>query len=207
MDLILKDIFKNKKNGFYVDVGCQHPIKNNNTYLLFKNKWSGINIDMDRLNIDFFNYNRPNDININAAVSDRRENVDFFYYHDKSPINTLNQNISDKHMTTVKQVFKIQTETISKLLENLEIPKIDLLTIDVEGHELKVLKGFDFDKYNPSVIVLEFLDLEAEKWEIPYNNFNNILNSEIFIFLQSKNYKFVNWVNGDLVFVVKNFKN
>ena len=36
MDLILNHIFKNKNDGFYIDVGCQHPIKNNNTYLLFK---------------------------------------------------------------------------------------------------------------------------------------------------------------------------
>ena len=34
MDLILRDIFRNKQKGVYVDVGCQHPIHNNNTYLL-----------------------------------------------------------------------------------------------------------------------------------------------------------------------------
>ena len=36
VDLIVDYIFKNKKNGFYLDVGAQHPISNNNTYLLFK---------------------------------------------------------------------------------------------------------------------------------------------------------------------------
>ena len=48
VDLIVDYIFKNKKNGFYLDVGAQHPISNNNTYLLFKRGWRGINIDLDQ---------------------------------------------------------------------------------------------------------------------------------------------------------------
>ena len=35
-DLLINYIFKSKNNGFYLDVGCQHPISNNNTYLLHK---------------------------------------------------------------------------------------------------------------------------------------------------------------------------
>ena len=37
IDSLIANIFKNKNNGFYVDIGCGHPIKNNNTYLLSKN--------------------------------------------------------------------------------------------------------------------------------------------------------------------------
>ena len=35
VDLVIERIFKNKKNGVFVDVGCNHPIKYNNTYLLY----------------------------------------------------------------------------------------------------------------------------------------------------------------------------
>ena len=48
VDLIIEYLFKNKNNGFYLDVGAQHPISNNNTYLLFKKGWNGINIDLDK---------------------------------------------------------------------------------------------------------------------------------------------------------------
>ena len=65
MDLIINYIFKDKSSGFYIDIGAQHPISNNNTYLLFKRNWSGINIDLDKKNIDLFNLARPNDINLN----------------------------------------------------------------------------------------------------------------------------------------------
>ena len=36
VDLILNDIFKNKKKGFYIDIGCHHPLINNHTYLFYK---------------------------------------------------------------------------------------------------------------------------------------------------------------------------
>ena len=55
IDSLILDIFKNQKQGFYLDIGCGHPIKNNNTYLLNKKGWRGINIDLDEENIDLFN--------------------------------------------------------------------------------------------------------------------------------------------------------
>ena len=69
VDLIIDYIFKNKKNGFYLDIGAQHPISNNNTFLLFKKGWKGINIDLDKKNIDLFNIARPHDINLNFATA------------------------------------------------------------------------------------------------------------------------------------------
>ena len=53
VDLIIDRMFANLKNGFYVDVGCNHPIKFNNTYLLYKRGWSGINIDLVFVRKDF----------------------------------------------------------------------------------------------------------------------------------------------------------
>ncbi len=70
IDILVNYFFKKKYHGFYVDVGCQNPISNNNTYLLYKNKnWNGMNIDLDQKNIDLFNLVRKRDLNIKAAVS------------------------------------------------------------------------------------------------------------------------------------------
>jgi len=43
-DLFIKEFFKKKQIGFYVDVGCYHPIDGSNTYLLYKKGWKGVNI-------------------------------------------------------------------------------------------------------------------------------------------------------------------
>ena len=53
-DLFVKKFFKNKKKGFYIDVGCYHPIDGNNTYLLYKKGWEGINIDLNKTSIDLY---------------------------------------------------------------------------------------------------------------------------------------------------------
>ena len=95
VDLIIENIFRNQKKGFYVDVGCQHPIKNNNTYLLFKKGWFGLNIDLDKDNIDLFNAARPNDENLNIAISNKIGETDLYFYHKKSPINTISKKTSN----------------------------------------------------------------------------------------------------------------
>ena len=68
-DLIISDYFSNRKKGFYIDVGCYHPLHRNNTFLLYKKGWHGINIDIHSFSIDLFNHLRPKDLNYNFAVS------------------------------------------------------------------------------------------------------------------------------------------
>ena len=76
-DSVVLEYFKDKRNGFYVDVGCYHPIHRNNTYLLHKKNWNGINIDTSQLSIDLFDYMRPKDLNYNCAVSHKNEIIKF----------------------------------------------------------------------------------------------------------------------------------
>ena len=71
-DIKILELFSKSKKGTYLDLGCFHPIRQNNTYLLYKLGWNGINIDLNPLSIDLFNVARPNDINICAAVSSRK---------------------------------------------------------------------------------------------------------------------------------------
>jgi FkbM family methyltransferase len=208
VDIILKKIFYQQEKGFYIDVGCQNPIKNNNTYLLYKKGWEGINIDLDEDNINLFNSARPNDSNFNKAVSSDVKDVELYFYHKKSPINTIDKKISEFQKAKVTSVKKITTDTLNNIISNTKYKSqiFDLLSIDVEGHELEVLKGFDLNKYSPKVIVVEYLDLNVSKLEIKNLSIENVLNSEIYKYLVSKNYILVNSIYCDLVFINKNFR-
>src|ERR1035437_7606242 len=44
-DMILSNIFFDKKIGFYVDVGANNPCIQSNTHFFYKKGWRGINID------------------------------------------------------------------------------------------------------------------------------------------------------------------
>ena len=107
VDVIIENIFRNKKNGFYIDVGCQHPIKNNNTYLLHKKGWSGINIDLDQDNINLFNLSRSKDTNLCMAISSTITEKDLFFYHNKSPLNTLDSKVAKFQKAKVRKIKKL----------------------------------------------------------------------------------------------------
>ena len=96
VDLIINRMFSKIKNGIYVDVGCNHPIKYNNTYLLYKRGWRGINIDLDKKSIDEFNLIRNKDYNIQALISSEENiNKEIYFYHERSAINTVSKDLID----------------------------------------------------------------------------------------------------------------
>jgi len=68
------------------------------------------------------------------------------------------------------------------------------------------LKSFDFEKYSPKVIVVEYLDLTLNKLEIKNLNVDNILKSEIYKLIISKNYILANILHSDLIFIHKKFR-
>jgi len=208
VDLLLEHIFKNQSHGFYIDVGCQHPVMNNNTYLLYKKGWNGINIDLDKKNIDLFNFYRKRDLNLNFAISSQEGERDLFFYHDKSAINTVEKSVANYQRAQVKEIKKVKTKTLNSIIENSKFNNltIDFVSIDVEGHELDVIKGFDLKKYKPKVVIIEFLDLSLKKLEIKNLNIKNFLKSEIYQYMIDKNYTLVNLIHSDLVFVNNSFR-
>ena len=183
------DLFNKKKNnGFYVDIGAHHPIQRNNTYLLFKKGWEGINIDVNQFSIDLFNFLRPNDLNLQIAVSDKEGDISFFYQKKFSQLNTTDKKIAEENFKGKFQERKVKCQTIKNILDNSKYKnkKIDFLNIDVEGAEMKVLETLNFEIYDPSLICIEILgyrDLSLEKREI------EIKNNRIFKFLVDRGYK------------------
>ena len=192
-DLFLKKYFS-KKKGFYIDIGCYHPFVNNNTFLLYKLGWSGLNIDLNKISIDLFNIMRPRDINICTAISNKKEKVEFFIPNNNpiSPEITISRsfskNISKRHNSSY-QSFKTKSITwvdIEKKYKS-KIKKVDILKIDLEGLDYKILRSINLKKMKPHLIMVEaphFEKLETKKimnylknknFKIIYNNTLNII--------------------------------
>ncbi len=206
IDLIVDYIFK-KNNGIYIDVGCNHPVYNNNTYLLNKKGWKGINIDIDKKSIQLFDLFRKKDLNINLAVSSKKTELEYINYHEKSPINAIKTS-QNRHFQSLEKTKKIKSDTLDSIIENSQFKdkKIDFVSIDVEGHEIEVIKGFNLKKYKPSIIVIEYLDTSLKKIEIKNFNLQNIINSEIYKLMIKNDYHMVNWLHSDLIFAHNEFK-
>ena len=167
-DIFILNHFKNKNNGFYIDVGCYHPLHRNNTFLLHKNGWSGINIDIHQFSIDLFNYLRPNDVNLNCAVSNSNGVTKMFYQKKLSQLSTIDEKQAKIAFQGNIKTSEIKCFTLNAILEKFKFndKKIDLLDIDVEGADLKVLKGFSLEKFKPELICVEIHEKEIKDSEI-----------------------------------------
>jgi len=149
------------RKGFYVDVGCNHPIRVSNTFNLYLDGWAGIAIDANKDLIAEFKKIRKNDIAICSPVSDNVREIVFY----KSKVDSVST-IDEKTYLEWKELWKydeadfekVTTRTLTSILDEAmpaEVKKIDLLCVDVEGHDYEVLLGLDFNKYKPGVIIVE----------------------------------------------------
>ncbi len=184
-DLFINNYFKNIDNGFYLDIGCYHPIKYSNTALLHNRGWQGINIDMNQTSIDLFKILRKKDKNICAAISSSNKEVTQFIDHSYSPVNTIDKNFSQMISKRLQikpfSERKIYTNTLNEILEKYEIQikKIDFLNIDVEGHDYEVLKGINFLNIKPKIICIEIDNHEKNFSEESIQNYLKKFNYKI----------------------------
>lgn len=184
---ILESTVKKQENGFYVDVGAFHPWKYSNTALLHNFLgWKGINIDANPASIELFKEARPNDINLVAAISDVVEDLEFSIFNHPA-LNTLDKNLCEKHQRKapfeVKEVLSVTTQRLENIFNQYreQLSNIDLLSVDAEGFDLKVLRSNDWEIYQPTVILVEQHGLQLHQLDANPTN----------LFLTSKGYQLV----------------
>jgi FkbM family methyltransferase len=191
-DLFIEKYFRNKKKGFYIDVGGYYPLEGNNTQLLYKKGWRGINFDINYYSIELFNFLRKKDININSGISNKKEKLIMFYRKEINMLNTTDKDLAKIHFRKGYQKKKIQVNTLNFFLKkNLKkSDKINFINIDVEGIELKVLKSLDFKIYKPQLICIEIHN-PKKMYDI---NYKYLKSNKEYNYLINKKYKVV-WKN------------
>lgn len=171
--------------GFYIDIGALHPLRFSNTQIFYERGWHGINIDATPGSMKLFNKVRPNDINIEAGISDVRGQLEYYSFEEPA-LNSFSKGISEERIKNgwkLKEIVKIETFPINDILRN-HVPEgqvIDFITMDIEGLELKVLKSLDFAEFSPKFLLIEELEF-VEK------DFTEYKNSPIYKFLYNKGY-------------------
>jgi FkbM family methyltransferase len=184
-DRILARIFENKEKGFYIDIGAHHPQRFSNTYYFYLRGWRGINIDAMPGSMKTFNEIRPDDINLEFAISSQSEKLTYYMF-DEPALNSFSKLLSEqrdkRNRYKIVESREINTYRLDDIL-NQYLPKnknIDFMNIDVEGYDQKVLESNDWNKYQPLVILIEDLDKK---------NLHNREKSEIISFLINHDYQ------------------
>ena len=143
-DIILLRAFKNQKKGFFIDIGCHHPIEDSVTFNFYKLGWRGINIDPDESFNNLYSDLRPQDIMINTTISNRNDKDLDFYLVKETGLSSFNIEELDTSEYFVDQV-KVNSKTLDQIIleNNLQDKVIDLIKIDAEGHEKKIIEGWN----------------------------------------------------------------
>ena len=188
-DKFIERYFRNKPKGFYIDVGCYHPLDGNNTQLLYKKGWNGINLDINYYSIELFNFLRKRDINIHSGISNKKNRLTMYYRKEINMLNTLDEKIAKMNFRNGYKKKNIQVNTLNYFISKYfkKIDMIDFINIDVEGVELNVLKSLNFKKYKPKLICVEIHNIK----KMFDTNYKYLKTNSIYNFLVKKGYKIV----------------
>jgi FkbM family methyltransferase len=156
-DVVLNRVFREVSKGFYIDVGAHHPLHDSVTKYFYDKGWRGINIEPVKKSFHLFNTFRGEDININCAVADYSGQTTFYEVPGTGLSSLLKPGVNGFYTflgTKVKE-FEVEVRTLTEILNEHQPSSIEFLKVDVEGAELQVLNGLDFNKYRPKVVLLE----------------------------------------------------
>lgn len=201
-DVILRILFGNVRQGFYVDVGAFHPMRFSNTYYFYKRGWHGINIDAAPRAVDALRKHRPRDISVEAAIANQQRDMTLYLFNEAA-VNTLSPALVEQQRTQegreAVSTKTVRTRTLAELLDQHKPAgqEIDLLSVDVEGFDLEVLQSNGWNRNVPKVVACE--DLALDRLE-------DVARSEVYNFLRGQGYALYSTCYRTLIFSHESFR-
>lgn len=163
-DAILRFLFNDYglKKITYLDLGTNSPFFNNNTYWFYLNKSTGVCVEADINLVQLIKKFRPKDTTLHAGVSASNNTHSLFYIFDEPALNTFNKNEVDSRLKSGKnkliRTVNVPLLNINHILSTYFDKTPDLLSIDIEGFDLDVIKSIDYLKHPIPVICIESCD-------------------------------------------------
>ena len=166
-DIILGSLLRNMENGTFFDIGCSEPIKNSNTYFFYQRGWRGVAVDGRDLS-EQWERTRPGDRFVHSLLGDDDSAVMDYWMFPDPTMNTLDKDTAVRYASRfssldVKQIsvpirrsYEIYRENCGEVT-GCETAPPDIVSIDVEGFEILVLRGLlePNPNWRPALLVVE----------------------------------------------------
>ena len=192
-DLIIAHLFYHLEiqKPSYLDIGANEPKFISNTYYFYEHGGSGVLIEPNPYLASKLKRQRPGDTVLEIGIADKEDELDFYVFPNYANGLSTFSETEAKHWEEVgmKGLGKIPVEKkikrkvvpVNDILQEYFAHKApDLVSMDVEGLDLQILKSIDFTKFKPNVICVETLQYD--------DNQKTFKNNEIINFMLEKGY-------------------
>ncbi len=170
-DLIVEGVLSALKveRPTYLDIGAHHPLRMSNTYLFYRKGCRGICVEPDPALFRAIALKRRKDVCINAGVGLASPAPVAFYVMSVPSLSTFSKEDAELHqkngVATIDRIEKIAVVDVNEIIRANLSAAPDFVSIDVEGHEMDILRTFDFSSFRPGVFCVETLTFSIDNQE------------------------------------------
>jgi FkbM family methyltransferase len=159
-DRWLDRYFCGKRDGFYVDVGAYDGIVISNSYYFEQIGWTGVLVEPNPTKAALCRKNRPHSLVFECAAvsSPATTEVELHDVPGGEVYSSMVASFNAERLKTYglsSRRISVPGRTLDTILEEVNPPQIDFVSIDVEGAEIEVLKGFDIKRWRPRLVIVE----------------------------------------------------
>lgn len=157
-EVVIRDFFQDRPGGVFLDVGAAWPVHYNNTYYLEKELgWTGVAVDALEEHARRWRNRRPASQFFTYIVTDHSGAVETFYRTKDGELIGVSRVNRERGLVDAEDFVEVHvpTTTLDDLLEEAGVDRLDLLSMDIEGHELTALAAFDIERYRPELVCIE----------------------------------------------------
>jgi FkbM family methyltransferase len=169
-DRLLWDLLGDRPGGFFIECGAADGLIDSVTYALEAAGWRGLLVEPQKAWADRARANRPHSTVAQTACSapggPASVQMRTVTGDDESAGLMASLASVDDQRKLDARGFALGTTTVPcTTMDALLAPltaRVDVLVLDVEGHELEVLKGLSLERYRPSVLLIESINQQDQ---------------------------------------------
>ena len=147
----------------YLDIGCNDYKNLSNSYALYRKGVRGVLIDANPIYIDEIKIYRPEDIVLNCGIGAKNSEKMKFYILNTPGLDSFDlESIEEAKRQTpwieIVDEIEVPVYTLDEIYKKYFASVPTIVSLDVEGLEMDILKSTNFENYRPYIFIIETIE-------------------------------------------------